>query len=85
MGKLSRGRKTNVSYAWIVGHFIRLERTSQCISLFDFAKRMHIGISGWSRVETGNTTISVEQLKKACDALEILPSELLARVERYFK
>jgi len=60
-----------IQYHAIVGRVIRLQREAHGIKLREFAKKMKLGISGWSRVETGDTVMTIEQLKRAADALGI--------------
>ena len=73
------------TYAAVVGRFVRLERECQSIGLQAFAKKVHYSPSGWSRVETGDTPMSIEQLKRACDALGILPSKVLEEVDEFWR
>jgi transcriptional regulator with XRE-family HTH domain len=66
-----------IPYYAIVGRVVRLQRETRGIKLSEFSKRMGVGVSGWSRVETGATVMTLEQLKKAADALGVAPAVIV--------
>jgi len=66
-----------IPYYAIVGRVVRLQREARGFKLREFAKKMKLGISGWSRVETGDTVMSVDQLKRAADVLGIRPAVIV--------
>jgi transcriptional regulator with XRE-family HTH domain len=78
--------KTKVpSYSTVVGRFVRLERECKKISLSAFASDLGYSSSGWSRVETGKTPMSVNQLRRACEILGTQPHKLLEEVDMFCK
>jgi transcriptional regulator with XRE-family HTH domain len=66
-----------IPYYAIVGRVVRLQREARGLKLREFSKRMALGISGRSRVETGDTVMTLEQLKKAADALGVTPAVIV--------
>ena len=73
------------AYATVVGRFVRLERECQSLDLKAFAKKVHYSASGWSRVETGATPMSLEHLKRAGDTLGVTPSAILAEADEFWR
>jgi len=70
------------SYSARVGRAVRYLREVAGISLTEMADRCGVlTVSGWSRVETGATTMTVDQLQRAAKAIGKKPSEILAFVE----
>ena len=70
-----------VYYGQIVGLVIRGRRQLQEIDLATMAARVGRSVSGWSRVETGDTAPTVVHLKKAARALGIEPAVLLRHAD----
>lgn len=68
-------------YTAKVGRAVRYLREVAGISLTEMAAAVHLTVSGWSRVETGRTTMTVDQLERAAKAIGKKPSEILAFVE----
>jgi transcriptional regulator with XRE-family HTH domain len=63
-----------VSYAQILGHVIRGHRELRGIALEAMATEMGFQTrSGWSRVESGDTTITAPLLRKAARHLGLRP------------
>jgi transcriptional regulator with XRE-family HTH domain len=74
------------SYSQLVGQVIRGRRELAGISIARMAESASLSSpSGWSRVETGDTTMNLAQLRKAALALNVEPwtiiqqTDLLAR------
>lgn len=62
------------SYPQIVGQVIRGRREIQGLSLIIMAEAADLSsASGWSRVETGDTTMTLAQLRKAAKKLNMHP------------
>jgi transcriptional regulator with XRE-family HTH domain len=72
-------------YSTVVGRFLRLERECKKTSLSEIAKALGYSTSGWSRVETGETPISVDQLKRACDVLKTTPHALIEEADTFWR
>jgi transcriptional regulator with XRE-family HTH domain len=78
-------KKLRPTYATIVGSFLRLERKAREVPLESLAKKLGYSRSGWSRIETGTTPMTVNQLKAACDALSLAPQDVVAEVDTFWK
>jgi transcriptional regulator with XRE-family HTH domain len=63
-------KQDGVKFSEVVGAVVRMHRTLRKVSLSEFAVAMGSGTSGWSRTETGDTTMSIDQLHRAASALE---------------
>lgn len=48
----------------------------------EFAAKVGLSPSTWSRIEAGDTGISLDHLKKAADALSMTPAQILALTDR---
>lgn len=70
-----------MNYAKLVGQVIRLHREMNGIEQRTMAKAMGMSASGWSRVETGDTTITVAQLRKAAQVLGMEPWMLVQQAD----
>lgn len=73
--------KTATTYPTVVGAVIAQLRKEKGIKQGEFAARMKIGQSTWSRIEQGTSSLSIEQLVKAAEYLEIAPSKIVAKVD----
>jgi transcriptional regulator with XRE-family HTH domain len=73
------------TYSAVVGRFVRLERECKKVPLSTMARKLGCTVSGWSRVETGETTMNVNRLKEVCDALKVTPSALIAEVDAFWR
>ena len=69
-------RSLEKRYAEVIGRVVRVHRELQGTSLTDMARIMGVTPSAWSRVETGVTTMSVGQLKRAAYQLGVAPHVL---------
>ena len=66
------------SYPQLLGHVVRGRRMLVEMSLAEMAASVGLkSASGWSRVETGDTTMTVSQLRKAAHVLGTTPAELV--------
>lgn len=80
----SKSRTTvtpTVTYAYLVGRVIGKLRTDAAMDQGELATAVGISQSTWSKVERGRSALTVEQLARCADAIGIVPSVLLARVE----
>ena len=64
-------KKAGASYTRVLGLTVRRHREIRGINLTTMAKRMEMSVSGWSRVETGATTMTVDQLCRAAKAIKL--------------
>lgn len=70
------------SYIQIVGQVVRGRRELKGIPLLAMAKAADLStVSGWSRVETGDTMMTLAQLRKAARALGVEPWRLVQQAD----
>ena len=74
-------RVTGTTYLAIVGQVIVLRRKDMGLNQSDLAKKIGVSQSAWSRTEKGLSNLSVAQLIKVADTLEILPGEIIANAD----
>lgn len=69
-------------YGQIVGQVIRGRRELQGINLLTMAESVTLAsASGWSRVETGDTTMNLSQLRKAAKKLGVEPWAMIHQAD----
>ena len=66
-----------VAYPQIVGQVVRYRRKQAEYGLSKFSDQLGLSPSGWNRVESGATTITVTQLRRAARTLGVEPWEVL--------
>jgi transcriptional regulator with XRE-family HTH domain len=69
------------SYGQIIGQVIRGRRELKRISLQAMAESAALTASGWSRVENGDTTMTLAQLRKAARKLDVEPWTLIRQAD----
>lgn len=77
--------KTPVAVAFypaLIGAVLLAIRKSQGKSQAELAAALGLNVSTWSRIENGESALTVEQLAVASDVLGIEPSNVLLTVER---
>jgi len=65
------------TYSAIVGQVLAVERENAGFNQGVFADRIGISQATWSRIERGNSGLSIEQLARAARLLNKAPSEIL--------
>ncbi|NRB37938.1 MAG: helix-turn-helix transcriptional regulator [Pseudomonadales bacterium] len=71
----------STTYPALVGSIIAQCRKDKGIGQAEFATMVGLGQSTWSRIEKGQSALTIEQLAKAAEQLNIEPYELLALVD----
>jgi transcriptional regulator with XRE-family HTH domain len=71
----------NTTYPALVGNVLAQFRKEKGIGQAEFGALVGIGQSTWSRIEKGESALTIEQLAKAAYHLELAPHELLAVVD----
>lgn len=66
----------------ILGSVLVTLRTQKGVKQADLAAAVGIGPSTWSRIEKGESSLSIDQLRKAAKALSITPGEILELIEK---
>ena len=70
-----------VSYPAIVGAILLAKRKEIGLSQAEMADAVGLNVSTWSRVENGESAMTIEQLASAASALKVLPSSVLQATE----
>ncbi len=65
----------------IIGSLIAKRRIERDLSQTDAAHFLDIGTSSWSRIENGETSMTLDQLFAICKGLDLKPSAFLTLVE----
>jgi|GEM_PF-4527521 len=65
----------------VIGSLLAKRRMDQALSQTDAADILDISTSSWSRIENGETSMTMDQLFAICRALELKPSAFFALVE----
>lgn len=73
---------TGATYSEVVGRTMRLEREIRGVSMRAMADHVGLTLSGWSRVETGDTTATVDHLRLVAEKLGTRPGDILDQAER---
>jgi transcriptional regulator with XRE-family HTH domain len=71
----------NTTYPALVGNVLAQLRKEKGIGQAEFGSLVGVGQSTWSRIEKGESALTIEQLAKAARCLEFQPHELLAVVD----
>ena len=71
----------NTTYPALVGNIIAQLRKERGFGQAEFAAMVGLGQSTWSRIEKGESALTVEQLAKTAEQLEMKPHELLVLVD----
>lgn len=71
----------NTTYPALVGNIIAQLRKEQGFGQAEFAAMVGLGQSTWSRIEKGESALTVEQLAKTAEQLDMKPHELLVLVD----
>lgn len=69
------------TYPAVVGAFLAASRKEKGLSQSDLAEAVGLTVSTWSRIESGESALTIEQLAQAAQTLNLEPSALLRAVE----
>jgi len=81
MATRGKSDKGNTTYPALVGNVVARLRKEQGLGQAEFAATVGLGQSTWSRVEKGQSALTVEQLARTAAALGLKPHELLRIVD----
>lgn len=70
-----------VSLPGVVGAVLLATRKERSLSQAQLAEAVGLNVSTWSRVENGESALTIEQLAAAAAALETSPSAILGKAE----
>ncbi len=74
-----------MSYTSIVGRVLKMNRILAGLTLSDMATKTSGSTSGWSRIEAGETPLTVEKLHVAARVLKLTPAELIRAADELAK
>ena len=69
------------TYPAVVGAILVARRKSRNQSQAEVAKAVGLSVSTWSRIENGESALTIEQLALAAEVLDLRPSAVLAAAE----
>ncbi len=72
---------TETTYAAIVGQVLVFLRQDKGIRQADLAAAAGVGQSTWSRIETGRSALTVDQLGRTARALEIETGDIITKAD----
>lgn len=71
----------NTTYPALVGNILAQLRKQRGLGQAEFAAMLGLGQSTWSRIEKGQSALTIEQLAKAADQMGMQPHDILALVD----
>jgi transcriptional regulator with XRE-family HTH domain len=72
-----------ISYGALLGQVIQRQRVIAQRNQQDVAEALHISQSAYSRIEKGQSAMSVQQLRAIADTLGLAPDALLSEADRW--
>lgn len=72
---------SETTYAAIVGQVLVFLRQKKGIRQADLAAAAGVGQSTWSRIETGRSALTIDQLGRTARALEVDAGEIMAKAD----
>jgi transcriptional regulator with XRE-family HTH domain len=70
-----------VTYPALTGAVLVAKRKEMGLSQAEVAERVGLTVSTWSRIENGESALTIEQLAMAAQALGVVPSAILRSTE----
>jgi transcriptional regulator with XRE-family HTH domain len=70
------------TYRAIVGRLLAARRSGLNLDQRTLATAVGLTQSTWSRIESGTSSLSLDQLKRACDVLRVLPGVMLEQADQ---
>jgi|ETNmetMinimDraft_23_1059889.scaffolds.fasta_scaffold331197_1 transcriptional regulator with XRE-family HTH domain len=72
----------NTTYSMIVAQLLENIRNQQSMNQNDFLKKAGMSQSSWSRINRGISHFTLEEMRAACDALEVRMKNVLADADQ---
>ena len=70
-----------VLYSWITGQVFARRRQQRGVGQIELAKALGVSQATWSRVETGQSPLTIEQLSHACELIGLSASDIVSEVD----
>jgi transcriptional regulator with XRE-family HTH domain len=71
----------STTYRAIVGKLLSVRRSERKLDQEALGRAVGVNQSTWSRIETGTSAMSLDQLRRACHALGLTPGALLTHAD----
>ncbi len=69
------------TYQAILGQALKELRKSKGMDQAEIAEKMGMNRSSWSRIESGNTVVTIQQLRKIGEIFDLEANEILLKVD----
>ena len=73
--------QAETTYSAILGQILKELRKNKGMDQADIAKEMGMNRSSWSRIESGNTMVTIQQLQKAGDVFGMEANAILLKAD----
>ena len=73
--------RNETTYQTVLGRLIAQKRKERQVDQEEFARRVGISRSTWSRIEAGRSALNMDQLAKAASTLDMSLGELMLEVD----
>lgn len=73
------------TYSAVVGFILCGLRKSKGVSQSEIADYLELNVSTWSRIENGESALTIEQMALAAEFLGVYPSDIMKEVEDKIK
>ena len=73
--------RNETTYQAVLGRLIAQKRKERTLDQEEMARRVGVSRSTWSRIESGSSTLSLDQLAKAAGALGMTMGELMLEAD----
>lgn len=73
--------QAETTYSAILGQILKKHRKDKNMDQSDFAKEMGMNRSSWSRIESGNTMVNIQQLQKASNVFGMEANKILLEAD----
>lgn len=73
--------RNETTYQAILGRLIARKRQERGMDQEEMAQRVGVSRSTWSRIEAGSSALSIDQLAKAANALDVSLGDLMLEVD----
>ena len=71
-----------VLYSWIAGQVFARHRQQRGVGQIEMAKALGVSQATWSRVETGQSPLTIEQLSHACELIGLSAGDIVSEVDK---
>ena len=80
---MTESRPDYVFYSWIAGQVLARRRQALRVGQVEMARALGTSQATWSRVESGISPLTIEQLSHAAELLGLHATDVMAEVDEY--